>query len=362
MKYSKTDKESRIEDIKISTQDKLSAALQQMDRTGNKLLLVFENEQFFSLLSIGDIQRAIINNYPLDTQVSKVLRKVIDVASNSDSIELIKNRMLQDRAEFMPIIDEVGNLVDVIFWEDIFPQKSIPKAQFDLPIVIMAGGKGTRLKPLTNVIPKPLIPLGEKPIVEEIMDRFVEVGSNNFYLSVNYKASTIMHFFEQLNNPKYKINYFQEVKPLGTAGSLHLIKEQIKTTFFVSNCDIIIDQDYSEILKYHRDNNNELTVVSALKHYPIPYGTIETGKNGVLSKLTEKPELVFQINSGMYILESHLLKEIPENEFYHITTLIEDIIKRGGRVGVFPVSEGSWSDIGEWNEYLSVINNRNISI
>lgn len=349
------DKKSKIEEIKISTTATLSIALQQMDKTGKKLLLVFDKEQFKSLISIGDIQRAIINNYPLNTKVGKVLRKEIDVASSSDSQELIKQHMIQGRAEFMPVVDKYGELVDVIFWEDIFPQKSIPKAKFDLPIVIMAGGKGTRLKPLTNVIPKPLIPLGEKTIVEEIMDRFVEVGSNNFYLSVNYKATTLMYFFEQLNNPEYKINYFQEDKPLGTAGSLHLIKDKISTTFFVSNCDIIIDQDYSEILKYHKDNNNELTIVSALKHYPIPYGTIKTGKKGLLSKLTEKPELIFQINSGMYILEPHLLTEIPENEFYHITTLIEDIIKRRGRVGVFPVSEGSWSDIGEWSEYLKQI-------
>ena len=350
------DKKRKIEEIKISTTVTLSIALQQMDKTGNKLLLVFEKAQFKGLLSIGDIQRAIINNYPLDTQVGEVLRKEIDVANSSDSKELIKQHMIQGRAEFMPVVDKYGELADVIFWEDIFSQKSIPKAKFDLPIVIMAGGKGTRLKPLTNVIPKPLIPLGEKTIIEEIMDRFVEVGSDNFFLSVNYKASTIRHFFEQLNSSKYKISYFQEEKPLGTAGSLHLIKDQIKTTFFVSNCDIIINQDYSEILKYHKDNNNELTVVSALKLYPIPYGTIETGEKGVLSRLKEKPELSFQINSGMYILEPHLLTEIPENEFYHITTLIEDVIKRGGRVGVFPVSEGSWSDIGEWQEYLNVIN------
>ncbi len=222
----------------------------------------------------------------------------------------------------------------------------------------MAGGKGTRLKPLTNVIPpKPLIPIGNKTIIEEIMDRFVDVGCNDFHISVNYKAETIKHYFKQLNHKDYIIDYFQEkTPPLGTAGSLFLVKNKIRTTFFVSNCDIIIDEDYSEILKYHRDNKNELTVVSALKHYPpIAYGTIETTEGGVLTKLVEKPELTFQINSGMYILEPpHLLNEIPENKFFHITQLIENIQKRNGKVGVFPISEGSWTDIGDWNEYVKI--------
>jgi NDP-sugar pyrophosphorylase family protein len=173
-------------------------------------------------------------------------------------------------------------------------------------------------------------------------------------LSVNYKAETIKHYFNQLKKNEYKVAYFQEEKPLGTAGSLFLIKDKIKSTFFVSNCDIIINADYIEILKYHRENKNELTIVSALKHYPIPYGTIETKEDGVLIELKEKPELTFQINSGMYILEPHLLNEIPENDFFHITQLIENIQRRNGKVGVFPVSEGSWKDIGDWSEYLKV--------
>ncbi len=151
--------------------------------------------------------------------------------------------------------------------------------------------------------------------------------------------------------------YLEE--PLGTAGSLYLLKGKINNTFFISNCDIIIEEDYGEIYNYHKKNQNELTIVAALKHYAIPYGTLETGDNGILQKLHEKPELVFKINSGMYILEPHLLKEIPENKIFHITKLIENIKKRGGKVGVFPVSENSWKDIGEWSAYLKQINMEN---
>lgn len=337
--------------------DSILSVLKRMDELKRKLLLVFKNERFLNVISIGDIQRAILKNIPLEGKVENVLRSIISVANTNESNEEVRNKMLKLRTEFMPVLDENGNLADVIFWEDIFDTNDKKNAiELKLPVVIMAGGKGTRLKPLTNIIPKPLIPIGDYTIIEEIMNRFVDVGCNKFFISVNYKASTIKHFFEELNSAFYSIKYFQEEKPLGTAGSLFLIKDKIKSTFFVTNCDIIIEEDYSEILRYHQENKNELTIVSALKHYPIPYGTIETKEDGILRELKEKPELTFQINSGFYILEPHLLNEIPENEFFHITTLIENITSRKGRVGVFPVSEGSWKDIGEWDEYKKIIN------
>jgi NDP-sugar pyrophosphorylase family protein len=165
---------------------------------------------------------------------------------------------------------------------------------------------------------------------------------------VNYKAELIRYYLKDQNLP-YQLVFFKEEKPMGTAGSLTLLKGQILETFFVSNCDIIVEQDYSEILDYHRTNKNEITIVAALKHYPIAYGTVETGENGRLLKILEKPELTFKINSGMYILEPHLLNEIPENQVFDITSLIEKILERNGNAGVFPVNEGSWRDIGDWN-------------
>ena len=334
----------------------LLSALKQMDKIDKKLLLVFEENRFVNIISVGDIQRAILKNNPLSTPVKYILRNNTRIAHENDSFETIKKTMEEFRMECMPVLSGDKELINVFFWEDVFDERERRiSANLKLPVVIMAGGKGTRLKPITNILPKPLIPIGEKTIIENIMDRFLEVGCNEFYVSVNYKAEMIKHYFNTLNNSDYKIHYFKEEKPLGTAGSLYLLKDKISKTFFVSNCDIIIDTDYSEILNYHQDNNNELTIVAALKHYPIPYGTIETGENGSLESLIEKPELTFKINSGMYILEPHLLNEVPNNEFFHITQLIEKIQKRNGKVGVFPVSEGSWKDIGDWDEYLKQI-------
>lgn len=339
----------------ISHNATLLEAFKKMDAIDKKLLIVLDDDKFFGLLSAGDIQRAIIQNKPLETQVADVLRENVRIAKPEDSFETIRQMMFDFRMELCPVVNDRQEIVDIYFWEDVFQEKEPqPKKQFNLPVVIMAGGFGTRLKPITNVLPKPLIPIGEKTILENIFDRFSTHGSSRFFISVNYKADLIKFYIDNLNLP-FQIDYFIEDKPLGTAGSLSLLKEKIDETFFVSNCDILIEQDYSEILKYHRETKNELTVIAAIKNYSIPYGTIETGENGQLLNLKEKPDLTFKINSGMYILEPHLLSEIPDNEFFHITHLIEKIILRKGKVGVFPVSEGSWKDIGEWGEYLKLI-------
>lgn len=345
----------RLLKISIGKETSIISALKQMDENKLKLLMVLEDDRFHSLLSIGDIQRAIIANVPLNTQVSEILRAEVRVASVKDDKEKIKSYMKERRNDFMPIVDDDSYVVDVIFWEDIFQTKQKTQSFLDIPVVIMAGGQGSRLRPLTNVLPKPLIPIGDQTMLEDIMDRFVESGCHDFFISVNYKAETIKQYFSNLNNLNYNIVYFQEDKPLGTAGSLHLLKDKINTTFFVSNCDIIIDEDYAEILQFHKQNENEVTVIAAMKHYAIPYGTLETGSLGRLQSIQEKPELTFKINTGMYILEPNLINEIPTNEFYHITHLIEKLILEGRKVGVFPINEGSWTDIGSWDEYMKYV-------
>lgn len=344
--------------LKITLKETLLAALQRMDENRCKLLLISNpDNEYHGLLSIGDIQRALLNNVSLDNSVEKILRNDYVVADTTMSLEDIKKLMLKIRAEFMPVITEDNKIEKIYFWSELFePVDEIPVNQFSLPVVVMAGGFGTRLKPLTNVLPKPLIPIGDKTMIEEIMERFGTHGCNTFHISVNYKAELIEYYLKEQNLP-FNLTYFKEEKPMGTGGSLSLLKGKINETFFVSNCDILIDQDYFEVLKYHRENKNEITVIAAMKTYPIAYGTIETGQNGKLLNMVEKPELTFKINTGMYILEPHLLDDIPDETFFHITELIDNVGKRGGKVGVFPVSEKSWIDIGNWDEYFKNYNN-----
>lgn len=350
-----------VEQIKISQTMTLLDAIRKMDEIRCKLLIVEEGGCFVGLLSIGDIQRAIIQNTPMTSTISEIKRVELVICTIEDSEEYILNQMLKHRTVFMPVLDHERKINRVVFWDDVFAGQTLVHPESDLnkplnmPVVIMAGGKGTRLQPLTNVLPKPLLPLGKKSILENIMDRFVRAGCNSFYLSLNYKAAMIRHYIDELRDPDYQVFCFEEKKPLGTGGSLTLIRDQLKTPFFVSNCDIIIEQDLHEVWSYHVKNKNELTIVAALKHVKLAYGALETGDDGLLNGLSEKPELVFKVNSGVYILEPHLLMEIPDDSFYNMTDLIDAIIKRKGRVGVFPVSEGSWSDIGNWDDYSRIL-------
>ena len=348
-------KSQKTNQISINKNTTILEALKKMDELFVRLLLVMEDDIFISLVSIGDLQRAIIKNLPLTTPVNNIFRKNIQVGNIEDDYNKIKKNMLANKTECMPILDKNNKLVDAIFWEDLFAETERNEKKLDLPVIIMAGGKGTRMRPLTNVIPKPLIPIDDKTIAEHIIDNFQKIGCNNFYFSVNYKSEMIKDYFNKLDK-NYNIEFFEEEKPLGTAGSLHLLTGKINKTFFISNCDILIKDDYREIYKYHKEYKNELTIVGSFRHYPIPYGTLETGDGGKLISLQEKPQLSFLINSGMYILEPHLIEEIPKNQFFNITDLINKIKDRNGRVGVFPVTEKSWVDIGTWNEYLININ------
>lgn len=348
--------EEKVQAITVSKETTLLAAIQLMDKVRAKSLLVLEGDQFISLVSIGDVQRAIIRNLPLDTNILEAVKEDLILVTPEDSEDKIRSLMLRYRLEYMPVVDATGRLHKVWFWSDFFPEKSRPKPLPEkVPVVIMAGGVGSRLRPLTNIIPKPLVPIGEKPIVEVIVDKFHEIGVDNFYLTVNYKHEMIRFYFDSVADKSYTVEYALESKPLGTAGSLQLLKNRLKTTFFVTNCDIVIEDEYAAIYEYHKEAGNDITLVASLKNLKIPYGTVESGEAGELLGLKEKPDITFMINTGMYILEPQVLNEIPNDSFIHITEVIEKVKAKGGRVGVFPVSEDSWTDIGEWPEYQKII-------
>lgn len=329
-------------------------AMKKMDEIKMKVLFIFDKNKFEGILTLGDIQRAIIKGSSLSDGVVNILDKNKIYANALEPIDSVKRKMESIRAECMPVLN--GNeLIEVYTWEDLFGENEEPKKKkIDLPVVIMAGGKGTRLKPITNVIPKPLVPIGDKTILEVIMDQFEAIGCHKFYMSVNYKADMMKYYLSQLDH-QYDIEFFMEDKPLGTIGSVSLLKGKISTPFFVSNCDSINEQDYRDVYDYHINNHNDMTIVTMVKSFTIPYGVIETGEDGLMKDLKEKPEHTYMVNSGVYILNPELINEIPEGEFFHITHLMEKVKTRGGRVGCFPVSEKSWHDMGEWPEYLKMI-------
>jgi GTP:adenosylcobinamide-phosphate guanylyltransferase len=241
-------------------------ALKTMNTVSINLLIVINNEKFLGLLSIGDIRRAILDDINIqETLIKDIMRDDSFVVDELVNFSDIKKIMLENRIVCLPVVDEHKHLKKVYYWEDIFGKS--PELKFiDVDVVIMAGGLGKRLKPITNIIPKPLIPIGEKPIIEIIIDNFRKHQIETFYISVNYKANMIKDYLKEIESKTCKLTYFTEDKPLGTIGSLYLIKDNLKKTIFVSNCDIIIEEDYFDIYRYHKEHKNDITVVSAIQH------------------------------------------------------------------------------------------------
>ncbi len=344
----------KYKDLCIDESISIREAIKQLDKSAKKILLVTENMKLKGVITDGDIRRWILKSGDLDENVVKIMSKS-PVTLNKDNIQYASSIMKNKYIEAIPIINDDNDVVDIIFWNDKFEYKlNHCEDVINSKVVIMAGGKGTRLYPYTKVLPKPLIPIGDIPIVERIINRFVEHGCSNFYLSINHKKNMIKAYFNELDK-NYNVSYIEEDKALGTAGSLYMLKDIIKETFFVSNCDVLIDANYSDILKYHKENNNKITVVTTLKNYTISYSIINLCENGDIDSLSEKPEYNFLINTGMYILEPDVLNDIPKDEFFHITTLIENYLKEGKKVGTYPITDNAWLDMGEIKEMEKMI-------
>lgn len=264
--------------------------------------------------------------------------------------DLAKELMRRETITALPLLDCERHIVDIVLLSEVDEEEKKDKADLSgVPLVIMAGGKGTRLYPYTKILPKPLIPIGDTPIIERIIDTFTEYGINRIYITVNYKKSMIKSYFSELS-PKYEICYVEEDKPLGTGGSLKLIKEKFDLPIFVTNCDALIRTDYTDLYEYHKKSGNQITIVSALKNVVVPYGVMKSGVNGEIIEIEEKPKNSYFINTGMYVLNPNTIEKIPGEVIYHMTHLVETVMKEGGKVGMYPVSEDSFLDMGEFSE------------
>ena len=255
----------------------------------------------------------------------------------------------------MPVVANDRKVVDYITLEKVFGKiKTVEKRQVDAPVVIMAGGRGTRLAPFTQVLPKPLIPVKGKTVIDHIIDRFRNHHVDTFYFTINYMSKIIRAYFEE-KEADYRVGFAEETEPLGTAGSIKLLEEKLYTSFFVSNCDIIIEADYYDIHSFHLKNRYDITLVAAAKQFNIPYGVCELNGDGDLMQINEKPEYNFLVNTGLYVLRPETLKMIPDNRMFHMTHLMDKVRESGGKIGVYPISENSWIDVGQWAEYRKAL-------
>lgn len=321
-------------------------AMSVIDKASTGIAFICEGGKLVATLTDGDIRRHILKNGDLSAPVSNIGNCRFKFAEESQNLEKAEELCRKWELNCIPILDIDGRLVNVHFHLDAEPNL---KQRLDIPVVIMAGGKGTRLHPYTKVLPKPLIPVGDLTITEHIMCSFIEYGCENFKIIVNHKKNMIKAYFAD-NSPTCRIDFLEEGEPLGTGGGLGLLSGRLNSTFFMTNCDILIFEDYARILELHRESGSLLTMVCTTKRVDIPYGTVEINGGGQIVSIAEKPSLSFLANTGFYVIEPEFLDKISKDTFNHMTDLILDCINRGEKVSVYPVSEEQWADMGQLGE------------
>ena len=335
----------QLSDYIINSSTPLLNAMEIMDSNGKGIVYVCDENKLKGSLTDGDIRRHILKNGNIKLPVFEIANhhpiylNYQDQYKANEIMELHKIRSI-------PILNDDDEIIDIVF---IRENKQSFRAQLEIPVVIMAGGKGTRLYPYTQILPKPLIPIGEKTITEHIMDRFEEFGCKHFDIIVNYKKNFIKSYFLDHEYPK-DITFIEEDKYLGTGGGLKLLEGRYSSSFFMSNCDILIEEDYSAILNFHQEKKNLVTMICAVKNITIPYGTVDVSDSGQVISLNEKPQISFITNTGFYVLEPEFLHEIPQNTFIHITDVIQRCIDKGKRIGLYPIYEDHWLDMGQLDE------------
>lgn len=346
-----------MKDITIHPQATIKEAMEALDMTAEKVLLVVdENQTLIGALTDGDIRRHILGGWDLSVTIQDAYRPdPIFIFQEDFDPEKIKAVFLKNKIDVIPILDQNRKVINFITWEKAFGNNRKPENQkLNVPVVIMAGGRGTRLEPFTKVLPKPLLPVGEKPVIDHIIDKFRAYGASEFYITINHMAKIMRAYFEE-KEPDYTIGFAEENEPRGTAGSLTLLADKLNKPFFVSNCDIIIEADYADIFRFHTKNNYDITLVASAKQYNIPYGICELNGSGSLKRIQEKPEYSFLVNTGLYVLNPSVIDLIPDNGLFHITHLMDKVKENKGTIGVYPVSEKAWIDVGQWAEYRKAL-------
>lgn len=322
----------------------VAEAMQKIDvNTSGILFLVDERNELKYSLTDGDIRRFLLAGGRMDDSAEKAANPKPRYAHSHEEA-----LMLYHKKNYIavPIVDNDGMVVDLYLGEKLTETQRNP---LRIPVVINAGGKGTRLDPFTRVLPKPLIPVGELPILEHIMKEFQSYCCDEFHIIVNYKRQLMKAYFSE-NEEHYRIAWYDEDKPLGTGGGLSLLRGKMDTTFFFTNCDNLLLANYERILQFHRENKNVITMVCAYKNFSIPYGVIEMGVNGKIEDIREKPLMSFLTNTGIYLVEPVVLQDIEDDVAIGFPDIVEKQRQKGRNVSVFPVSESEWLDMGQLSE------------
>lgn len=345
------DKE-KLKSLQISADTTLKEAMYKLNDTAEKILFVTDkNNRLIGTITDGDIRRGIVGGTQFNDAVEKVMHQTfVAVKSSTPNIETCaKELMIKKRLESIPVTDNQSRIIDLIRWTDVLNEQRHSETRHVYPnhIVVMAGGKGTRLDPFTKILPKPLIPIGGKAVIEILMERFYQYGFHNFIYTLNYKKEYLKLFLKENNFP-YTIDWVEEDDFLGTAGSLSLLKDKIDDTFFVVNCDSLLEINFEQVIHWHKEQKASMTVIGCHNEVKIPFGVLQLS-DGRLQSISEKPVHDVIINTGVYVMEPHVLSYLPDGGKMDMNELIDRVVKKE-KISVFPIYSG-WLDIGQWEEY-----------
>jgi dTDP-glucose pyrophosphorylase len=332
----------------------LKEGIGRMNASGLQVLLVVDEEgRLLGTVTDGDIRRTLASGLDLGVALSTVMN-ASPTFVHHENMAQVHALMMSRGIRHVPVLDEDHRVIDLVDWSQLLGADSAKPHSQNVPVIVMAGGKGTRLQPITRVLPKPLVPIGSKTLIERVMDGFHGHGFDEFVLTLNYKREVIRQYFDGLPIP-YSLDMIDEGETfLGTAGSVSLAREFIKDrTFFVSNCDIVVDADFAAMLAFHRRHGAAATVLSVLKTFKIPYGVLEVNQH-TLQKIEEKPEYHFLVNSGIYILDPVMLDHMEPGQRVDMPDLLLRAKDAGLPVLAFPYS-GQWFDVGQWDQYRQAV-------
>lgn len=334
----------KIDEIKINQNASIKQALKVIDKGAIKVAVVLSDDGLLlGMLSDGDIRRALLKGMSLDDSITSIINKHPVVANINDTKERILELANKKKLHQIPIISN-GKLIGIQDIREFLAPKNKPNK-----VILMVGGLGTRLRPLTNDVPKPMLDVGNKPILHTIVENFAKYGYTDIIMCVNYKSEIIKEYFGNGDKFGVKIEYVLENQRMGTAGALSLLQKRPKDDFFVMNGDLLTNVNFEYLHEYHKDSNACASICVRKYEMQVPYGVVNVRANKVTS-IEEKPTQSFFVSAGIYMFSPIVLDFIPKGVFYDMPTLFSELLKQGFAVHPFFIRE-YWLDIGKMDEY-----------
>lgn len=329
----------------VSQQATLLDAIKAINESQAQIaLVVTDDQQLLGSVTDGDSRRAILAGYGLDTPVEKVMKRSPEVAAESESEQCLLSRMRARGVHQLPVTDKNGKLIGIHTLDELIAASAVPNE-----VVLMAGGLGRRLKQLTKNTPKPLLHIGDKPILETILENFVAYGFSHFTISLGYLGEMIQSYFGDGERWGVRIRYVQEEQPLGTAGALSLLPERPKERFFVMNGDVLTKVNFRQLMRFHREHQADATMCVRGFQHQVPYGVVESD-GAMIQSIKEKPIENVMVNAGVYLLEPMVLDFIAPDQPLDMPNLFETLIAQQRHAAAFPIHE-YWMDVGEPDKF-----------